>query len=178
MMKAVLLMQLMLHAIVLVGTDQMPPAGSEWVIKIIDEDDNEEITLNFIPGESIREFKEAYKKCSPKKDYYGWIMTFNGQELSDEKNLWESRCYDGCSIEARGTMQVFVKDNGETYTFLVTLAHTIDDLIKMIAERREYSIEAIRLVFAGRTQMQCKTLKDFGIYPYAVLHLVPRLPGD
>ena len=75
-------------------------------------------------------------------------------------------------------MQIFIKTlTGRTVTLIVEEDETIKTVKQKFKEKDGVPVNEQRLIYGGHELKDTETLKHYGIYREATLHLVLRLPG-
>ena len=75
-------------------------------------------------------------------------------------------------------MQIFIKTlTGRTVSLIVDEDESIRTVKQKFKDKDGVPVNEQRLIYGGHELKDNQTLKDYGIYRDATLHLVLRLPG-
>jgi surface protein len=135
------------------------------------------LTLEVEPSDSIEEVK---KKIQDKEGFKPEQQTliFAGQQLEDNKMLFEYNIKNKSALQLVLIIQIFVRlVEGKQLTLDVEPSDTIETVKKKIEVIEGLKPEQQKLIFASQFLEDNKTLSEYKIKYQSTLHLVIRLRG-
>ena len=135
------------------------------------------LTLEVEPSDSIEEVK---KKIQDKEGFKPEQQTliFAGQQLEDNKMLFEYNIKNKSALQLVLIIQIFVRlVEGKQLTLDVEPSDTIETVKKKIEVIEGLKPEQQKLIFASQFLEDNKTLSEYKIKDQSTLHLVIRLRG-
>ena len=109
-------------------------------------------------------------------------LSFGGKQLEDYRSLSNYNIANGSTVQLvfrlRGGLVLFIKTlTGKTLQIQGDYENTIEELKENIHQKEGIPLDDIRLVFAGKQLEDGRTLADYNILSYSVIHIVLRLKG-
>lgn len=109
-------------------------------------------------------------------------LIFGGKQLEDERCLSDYNVQKESTVHLvlrlRGGMQIFVRTlTGKTITVDVEHTENLRTLKERILAKEGIPIDQQRLIFAGKSLEDEKTIADYNIRKESTVHLVLRLRG-
>jgi len=109
-------------------------------------------------------------------------LIFGGKQLEDERCLSDYNVQKESTVHLvlrlRGGMQIFVRTlTGKTITVEVEHTDNLRTLKERILAKEGIPIDQQRLIFAGQSLEDEKTIADYNIQKESTVHLVLRLRG-